>query len=260
MRNNNNNNTLEYRQEFLDNDQMPIVFSSLIINVASVNKKFGTLKDFITKFDLNGQTNGKLLVVAEMVSPPYNLIQIVENRLCPLGFVNKRDYVFADEELIHGAGDTNSPYLNQPHPTCKNIPWLGSLINADGNFVWYKDKDEKEVREVDFPIIKFNVWKEIGVQKAEQSVLRNIKMKHGAIPESRLKYMKKLIELDEIGLIELFNTYVGRTHFSIEMQSDIMLLQDELLKRDLDYSAIYDGKSFSFVKKIKLDGQKVITI
>lgn len=257
---NNNNNTLENRQEFLDNDQMPIVFSSLIINVASVNKKFGTLKDFITKFDLNGQTNGRLLVVAEMVSPPYNLIQIVENRLRPLGFVNKRDYVFADEELVHGAGDTYSPYLNQPHPTCKNIPWLGSLINADGNFVWYKEKVEKEVREVDFPIVKFNVWKEIGVQKAEQSVLRNIKMKHGAIPESRLKYIKKLIELDEMGLIELFNTYVGRTHFSIEMQSDIMLLQDELLKRDLDYSAIYDGKSFSFVKKIKLDGQKVITI
>ncbi|WP_313115156.1 hypothetical protein [Aequorivita sediminis] len=239
---------------------MPIVFSSLIINVASVNKKFGTLKDFISNFDLNGQTNGKLLILAEMASPPYNLLQIVENQLCPLGFVNKRDYVFADEELIHGAEDISTPYLNQAHPACKNIPWLGSLIKADGNFVWYKEKVEKEVREIDFPIVKFNVWKEIAVQKPEQSVLRNIKMKHGAVPESRLKYMKKLLELDNSGLIELFNTYVGRRHFSIEMQSDIMLLQDELIKRDLDYSAIYNGKSFSFAKKIKLVGKKVITI
>lgn len=47
---------------------MTIVFSSLIINVSSVNEKFGGLKDFMSKFDLSGQTNGKLLIVAEMVS------------------------------------------------------------------------------------------------------------------------------------------------------------------------------------------------
>jgi len=46
--------------EFLDKDQMPIVFSSLIVNVSSINKKFGALKDFMSKFDLSAQTNGKL--------------------------------------------------------------------------------------------------------------------------------------------------------------------------------------------------------
>ncbi|MCG2431931.1 hypothetical protein [Aequorivita xiaoshiensis] len=256
----NKNNTLENGPEFLDSDQMPFVFSSLIINVASVNKKFGTLIDFISKFDLNGQTNGKLLIVAEIVTPPGNLIQIVENRLRPLNFVNKLDYVFVDEELIRGAGGSYTPYLNQPHLACKNIPWLGSLITADGNFVWYKETVEKEIEAYNFPFVKFNVWKQIGVQKAEKSVLRSAKMNHMPISESRVEYIKKLSKLDDLGLIELFNTYVGRKHFSIRMQMDVWLLQDEFIKRNLDYSVIFDGKSFSFAKKIKLEGKKVITI
>ena len=135
---------MEYRSEYLDKDQMPIVFSSLIVNVASVNKKFGPLKDFMSKFDLSGQTNGKLLIVGEMVSPPYNLIKIVETNLHPLGFMDKLDYVIAEERLIRGAGNTYGPYLNQSNPECENITWLGSVIKADGNFVWYKKTSEKE--------------------------------------------------------------------------------------------------------------------
>ena len=56
---------------YIDNDTMNIVFSALIINVESVNRKYGTLNDFLNQYALPGETNGKLFMTSEINKPPY---------------------------------------------------------------------------------------------------------------------------------------------------------------------------------------------
>ncbi len=97
----------------------------------------------MVEFNLGGYTNGKLLVVAQMVSPPFELIDLVATRLQPLGFLEKDDNVFADEELIRGVGYEYTPNLNKPHPDCEGVSWLGSIISKRGNLVWHLEEVKK---------------------------------------------------------------------------------------------------------------------
>lgn len=129
--------------DFYDEERMYIVFSALIINVTSINKIYGTLKDFMVEFDFGGYTNGKLLIISQMVSPPFELMEFVDAHLELLGFAHRKDYIFAEEQLIHGAGGSITPYLNQPHPDCDGISWLGSKISRERNYVWFKSEVEK---------------------------------------------------------------------------------------------------------------------
>lgn len=257
---------MENRNEYIDNEEMPIVFSSLIINVASINKKYGALNEFMAKFDLSGQTNGKLLIVAEMTSPPFHLINIVETQLHPLGFTKKQDYVFAAEELIHGVGDSYTPYLNQPHPACENISWLGSVIKTDGNFVWYKKPLEQE-KEESSPTTNFYVEEEeISLHcemknlRAKRSFMRDLKIHHGPIYDYQIVYIKELSKLDDRAFIELFNTHIDRKYFDNPPKGYLKVVHHEFDKRNMDYSAIGNEKAITFAKKIKLIGKKVITI
>jgi hypothetical protein len=90
-----------------------------------------------------GVTNGEILIIQEMNSPPHYLIEYAKNVLVPLGLKEKEDYLFAEEELIYGVGYEPSPLLNKPHPACEQISWLSSIITLEGNFVWYKSNEEK---------------------------------------------------------------------------------------------------------------------
>lgn len=260
---------MENRSEYLDKEQMPIVFSSLIVNVTSVNKKFGLLNDFMSKFDLSGQTNGKLLIVAEMASPPYDLLKIVETKFRPLGFINKLDYVIAKEQLIRGAGNAYRPHLNRSNPDCKNISWLGSVIKADGNFVWYKKSSENEnIRPINLPIEEEDktIYEEISLHRemknlrAKKYALRSPKTNKKTAREYKVEYMEKLSNLDDKGFIELFNSHVGLRYYNIALQGYYCALHDEFAKRDINYSAVGDEKGLSFAHKIKLVGNKVVII
>lgn len=260
---------MENSSEYFDKEQMPIVSSSLIVNVASVNNKFGPLKDFMSKFDLIGQTNGKLLIVAEMVSPPYNLINIVEAKLHPLGFMDKIDYVIVEERLIRGGGNTYASYSNRSNPECKNIIWLGSVIQADGNFVWYKKTSEKENKApINLPIEEEDetIYEEISLNRemknlrAKKYALRNTKTNKKTAREYKEEYTEKLSNLDDNGFINLFNSHVGLRYFNIALQGCYWALRDEFKKRDINYSAIGDEKGLSFANKIKLVGNKVVII
>lgn len=133
---------MDYTAEFLDAERMRISCGSLIINVASINEKFEMLKDFMAEFHMGGYTNGKLLVISQMASPPFALIEFVEEKLEPIGFLKKEDFVFAEEELVHGANYTYTPHLNKSHPDCEGVFWLGSIISTRGNLVWHLDEIE----------------------------------------------------------------------------------------------------------------------
>ena len=121
--------------EFTDTEKINISFSCLIINVESVNKKFGLLDDFVNEYELWGETNGKILCLSEMRQPAGELYELVDRILYPLGFKNKTDYVIAYERMTKGSDKTENPPVEIEIPECKDVKWLESYINA----VWFKN-------------------------------------------------------------------------------------------------------------------------
>ena len=54
----------------------------------------------------------------------------------------KEDFVFLEEMLTRSVNWGFSEYINKPHPHCKDIDWLQSIIILDkGNFIWYCNAD-----------------------------------------------------------------------------------------------------------------------
>lgn len=134
--------------KYSDQEQLKVEYSFLIINVKSINEKFGTLADFVTKYRLFGETNGKLFGKIELINPAPYLIEIINEKLIPLGFEDKKDFVLTYERRLDGYGG-DITLLNKEIPDCKNVDWLGSVITRQGNFVWLKAKYEKT------PLIEF---------------------------------------------------------------------------------------------------------
>jgi hypothetical protein len=126
---------LEYRDE----DQINIVFSTLIINVESLNKKKILLENFGSNYNYNCVTNGKLLFFSEMNQSSMMLNEIISDLLTPLNLILNEDYAIGYEQLIYGAGNRITPLLNKSLPELEDVKWLGSKITYEGNFVWKKD-------------------------------------------------------------------------------------------------------------------------
>ena len=145
---------MENRIDFLKNDVLKISFSTLIIRVQSIVEKFGALEDFAEKFDLYGVSNGKLLLMTEMMEPPNDLIQKVETCLLPSSFQEKEDFIIAYEQMPYGIKRESSPLPNSEHPACREIKWLSSIIHPEGNYVWLKEENtsEKFVQQINKPL------------------------------------------------------------------------------------------------------------
>ena len=121
---------------FIDVDKIGITFSNLIIKVSSINQAGLSVNDFSVENNLWGKTNGKLLVMAEMNEPLWELQNIIDKILIPRGFVFERDFVVAYEQLIYGAGNFVTPLLNQELPELIGVEWVDSEIKMDGNYIW----------------------------------------------------------------------------------------------------------------------------
>jgi len=128
---------------YTDKENLKVVFSYLIFNVASINKKYGSLSKFINDFELRGETNGKLYILAEMVEPHHHLHDLIYENLKWIGFKEKEDFVFGFEHLTKGVNGHSPENINREIPELKNINWLGSYITHNGNYVWYVDDIKK---------------------------------------------------------------------------------------------------------------------
>lgn len=124
--------------EYRDEEQIDIVFSTLIINVDSLNKKGILLENFGKNLNHNCVTNGKLLFFSEMNQPQIMLEEIINELLTPLDLKFGDDYAIGYEQLIYGVGNTITPLLNKELPELEEINWLNSKITYKGNFVWKK--------------------------------------------------------------------------------------------------------------------------
>jgi hypothetical protein len=130
---------------YTDEENLKVVFSYLIFNVESINKKYGKLSAFVNDFDLYGETNGRLYIISEMVEPHMRLAALINDRVRWTGLKEKEDYVFGYERLIYGVHYSVSSLVYNEIPELKAIEWLGSMITSKGNYVWFhKATDERK--------------------------------------------------------------------------------------------------------------------
>ena len=130
-----------------DKELIKIEFTVLITRVESINKKFGSLHDFVNKYELYGYTNGKLFIIQEMMIPPPYLYSLINEVLTPLGFKDKKDFVLTFDRLVQ-SGDLDKEechLLGKEIPECMNVDWLRSIITRKGNFVWYKSHKKRNL-------------------------------------------------------------------------------------------------------------------
>jgi len=82
---------------YVDAEMISIKFSSLIINVASLNREKTSISEFTHNHNIICKTNGKLIVMDEMNSHHPTLSEFAESHLQPLGLKNRKDYLFIEE-------------------------------------------------------------------------------------------------------------------------------------------------------------------
>ena len=63
-----------------------------------------------------------------------------------------------------------------------------------------------------------------------------------------------------IQLISEFNALVGKRYWCSARAAHDAALIDTLIKKGVDVSAIYDGKSISFARKVVLNADKTIVL
>ncbi len=191
-----------------DSDILNIVFSTLIINVSSVVNKFGSIAEFSIKHNFSGVTNGNLLMTAEMNSPPYRLEEFAQKVLIASGLKEQEDYVFIEEMLTKGVKGEFSELINEPHPQCKNINWLQSIIVQDGNFVWASNPNLSNFeKDANFKLYKNLLYHE----------------------EEKIKLNPRIIKVDE--------TYVYYTVSDNKMRYKIH--RDALWYNELKYGKVF---------------------
>ncbi len=59
-------------------------------------------------------------------------------------------------------------------------------------------------------------------------------------------------------LIDSFNSQVGKRGWTSTRAYHNAALIDELIRRGIDVSAVHNGKSTSFAKKVSLEGDKLV--
>ena len=129
---------------YTDSDFLKPVFSTLVIKVSSIVKCFQSIENFVTTYNYGGQTNGVLLIAAEMCMPAFRLEAFAADVLIPFGMKLNDDFAFIDERQIEGVRNTNSYNVNIEHPDCDNTNWLKGMIIEKGNYIWYSDPDLTE--------------------------------------------------------------------------------------------------------------------
>jgi hypothetical protein len=115
---------------------MRIRFWNLVVRVDSINRLFGQVKLFVRKHKLQTTTNGKLLIVTEMISPPGYLLGVIMDILTPLGMFYGEDYALVMEASVRDNDESYSSFIEQELPITTGLDWLSSSLDFNGCYVW----------------------------------------------------------------------------------------------------------------------------
>jgi len=121
---------------YIDAELISIKFSSLIINASSLRNQT-TIIEFVQNHNVDCKTNGKLIVMYEMNTNHPALTDFVTTHLDPDGLKLHKDYAFVSEQLTIGVEGRDQPsFLDQELEETLKLPWLASIRNKDGCFVY----------------------------------------------------------------------------------------------------------------------------
>jgi len=131
-----------YTLNFQEEDEVKLFFVALIINVESINRVFGDLQDFVQEYQIEGNSNGKLLIICDMTYPSDEIDKVIINCLRPLGLKERNDFVVAEEVIVNGRYEDccefDISYWHKEHPQLRHLDWLESICLEDGNWIWHK--------------------------------------------------------------------------------------------------------------------------
>lgn len=133
--------------EIVHSDMIKICFTTLVIRIDRINKKYGDLIDFMSEHKLSGVFNEKIYCTSDM-SSGQELNNIVRNVLNPLGFVENDDYCWLSEQLTVGHDSSSHDIIHKEHPDIKNIDWLGSVILENGNWICFIDSTQDSINKI----------------------------------------------------------------------------------------------------------------
>ena len=130
--------------KFICERELPVLFSSLVINVESIEKLYpdGYKAFFLSDEFCMAYTNGFIVVFSEMQGYPAYLYSILD-KLEPLGFQEGRDFVIGMEEIA--VNSDGSPVPTHSIKWCEQADWLQSVISSKlGNLVWHKSFNKEQ--------------------------------------------------------------------------------------------------------------------
>ena len=97
-----NKHQLNSNITYSDSEQLEVQFSSCFFRVDRILALVESLERFQTIIDRPIITNGKLVQIFEMRSPPDGIEHMIVHKLFPLGFEYKKDLIILEEQLIYG--------------------------------------------------------------------------------------------------------------------------------------------------------------
>ena len=122
--------------QYVDTEWIRVLFSTLVVNAASLVKYDTSIKDFIQDDNIKCKTNGKIIVIYEMMSSHPFLSELATSHLGPLGLKHYKDFIFLQEPMTMGVeGRPSLTKFDQELEGTIDIPWLSSVITKDGCFV-----------------------------------------------------------------------------------------------------------------------------
>lgn len=128
----------------MDSEELSLPFISLVINVEAINQNIGLILDLSNENNLYGATNGKLLLVADMIYPS-EALNSLSNLLEKYGIEFGKDYLLLEQQLTQGITRVQERYpspIGQQIPGTENCTWIDSEIREDGNWVWKTETSE----------------------------------------------------------------------------------------------------------------------
>jgi hypothetical protein len=108
----------------------------LVVNVHERWSSIDDLVNFCNNHQINGVTNGEILLISEMSFPPVYLERLVEEVFEPKGFKYGRDMIILEEQLATGVEGRSKLPFNGKIFGSEQVPWLGTEVRTDGNYVW----------------------------------------------------------------------------------------------------------------------------
>jgi hypothetical protein len=132
---------------YFEEQKLKTPFFNIVLNVKSLNQKFGLIKEFESRYPKQPfNTNGELITFCSMSYPCEYFDTLVNDIFPAYNLIIDKDYVYVSEIMVF----SNSESIGKPIVDIAQCPWLNSIVLIEGTWVWYKEPSETPNHELDY--------------------------------------------------------------------------------------------------------------